>query len=72
MFLSAGIPTSTSSKLCRGSGVFFLLMDRMMAISPVHQRIFTPEVAFYNMKGRTTRQGLEEVIEILANPSGTP
>jgi len=41
-------------------------------LTSAFQRIFAPEVAFYNMKGRTTRQGLEKVIEILSNPSGTP
>jgi hypothetical protein len=38
------------------------------ALTSAFERIFTPEVAFYNMKGRTTRQALEKVVEILSNP----
>lgn len=30
------------------------------------ERIFTPEINFYKMKGRTTREGLEKLIEILS------
>jgi hypothetical protein len=41
-------------------------------LTSAFERIFTPEAAFYNMKGRTTRQGLEKVVEILSNPPGTP
>jgi len=36
------------------------------------ERIFTPEVDFHNMKGRTTREGLEKVIEIVSNPPKMP
>ena len=32
------------------------------------ERVFRPEIDFYNMKGRTTRQGLQKVIEILSDP----
>ena len=41
-------------------------------LTSAFERIFTPEVAFYNMKGRTTRQGLEKVVDILSNPPRTP
>jgi predicted nucleotidyltransferase len=36
------------------------------------ERVFRPEVNFYNVKGRTTREGLEKVIEILSNPPKMP
>jgi predicted nucleotidyltransferase len=36
------------------------------------ERVFTPEVKFYNINGRTTREGLEKVIEILLNPPKMP
>jgi hypothetical protein len=32
------------------------------------ERIFRPEVDFYNTKGRGTREGLKKVIEILSSP----
>jgi predicted nucleotidyltransferase len=41
-------------------------------LTSAFERIFKPEVAFYNMKGRTTRQGLEKLVEILSNLPGTP
>jgi len=37
------------------------------ALTSAFERVFTPEVDFYNMKGRTTREGLKKVIEILSN-----
>lgn len=41
-------------------------------LTSAFERIFTPETDFYNMKGRTTREGLEKVIEILSNPRKRP
>jgi hypothetical protein len=35
------------------------------------RRTFKPDFAFYNMKDRGTREGLEKVIEILSNPPNT-
>jgi CdiI immunity protein len=35
-------------------------------------RVFRPEVNCHNVKGRTTREGLEKVIEILSNPPKMP
>jgi len=35
------------------------------------ERIFKPDVAFYNMKDRGTREGQKKVIEILSNPPNT-
>jgi len=40
-------------------------------LTSAFERVFTPEVDFYNMKGRTTREGLEKVIEVLSNPPKT-
>jgi hypothetical protein len=36
------------------------------------ERVFQPEVDFYNMKDRTTREGLQKAIEILSNSPTTP
>ena len=36
------------------------------------RRVFRPDIDFYNMKDRGTREGLEKVIEILSSPSKTP